>query len=334
MNKLWILGILLTILISCAGVGSASECYWDIGLTNGLVHSYNMSDNLDYAGGLNGNAINLDPLGSPHIESSGALIPPYLNGTDVDGFETTGLADSSLQLIGNTTMNLWVKVDDCTMAHEVIIEKRNSLGGRYLLSTSETKSFEWQEERGVNTFDIFTPDNSCQDEVWTMFTIVENDTDITIYLDGTFNQNQSTGGSIRSSNTDYVYMKTSYLSPKGITGGLDEVYFWNRTLTATEINTLYNEGAGMTFDPNAGIDTCTPPVSGNWNVNLADNCVVTSNVDLGGNSLIITGGPGNFTIYKPARITNYNLFKFIADSINDIYNVFANGQYLRITRFT
>jgi hypothetical protein len=37
------------------------------------------------------------------------------------------------------------------------------------------------------------------------------------------------------------------------------------------------------------VDSCTPPVSGNWTLNLADNCNITSSVNLGANWLIYNG---------------------------------------------
>ena len=49
-------------------------------------------------------------------------------------------------------------------------------------------------------------------------------------------------------------------------------------------------------------DTCTY-VSGNWNVDCSDNCLITSNVDLGGNNLIFTN-TGKFTLQSNVNITN------------------------------
>ena len=44
------------------------------------------------------------------------------------------------------------------------------------------------------------------------------------------------------------------------------------------------------------LDTCTPPGSGNWVVNLSDNCTVTSTVNIYPNSLVLEGKGGTFTI--------------------------------------
>ena len=50
----------------------------------------------------------------------------------------------------------------------------------------------------------------------------------------------------------------------------------------------------------APTDTCTY-TSGDWEVNCADNCTISSNVDLDGNKFLITGN-GTFTMN--ANITN------------------------------
>ena len=63
-----------------------------------------------------------------------------------------------------------------------------------------------------------------------------------------------------------------------------------------------NVTALQMYDVQAGAsDTCTY-TSGNWNVLCSDNCVITSNVALGGNAMTITG-TGTFT--TEANITQY-----------------------------
>jgi len=49
-------------------------------------------------------------------------------------------------------------------------------------------------------------------------------------------------------------------------------------------------------------DTCTYSSSGNWNINCADNCRITSPVNMGGNSISITG---TGTFQTTANISNY-----------------------------
>ena len=67
--------------------------------------------------------------------------------------------------------------------------------------------------------------------------------------------------------------------------------------------------------PEAVADTCTYPGSGDWVVNCADNCDITSDVDVLGNDILITG-TGTFNVSN-ADIINYNrLFVQGTDSNN------------------
>jgi len=66
----------------------------------------------------------------------------------------------------------------------------------------------------------------------------------------------------------------------------------------------------------AATDSCTYGGSGDWNVDFADNCLITSNVDVGGNDIKITGF-GNFTTY--ANITGYKNLNRIGNSSGTSY---------------
>lgn len=94
---------------------------------------------------------------------------------------------------------------------------------------------------------------------------------------------------------------------------------WGETLTDVDINdadfgvvvatnivgtpsTHYIDHIKMTIYYTGGVsDSCTYS-SGDWNVDCADNCNITSNVALGGNNITITG-TGTFT--TEANITQY-----------------------------
>lgn len=56
-------------------------------------------------------------------------------------------------------------------------------------------------------------------------------------------------------------------------------------------------------------DTCTY-TSGDWDILFDDNCVITSNVDVGGNDISITG---TGTFLTTANITGYNLLHISGD---------------------
>ena len=65
----------------------------------------------------------------------------------------------------------------------------------------------------------------------------------------------------------------------------------------TNINLVFNNFSYTS-------DSCTYS-SGNWNINCSDNCVISSNVNLGNNNMIFSGS-GTFTLNSNVNITNIN----------------------------
>ena len=51
-------------------------------------------------------------------------------------------------------------------------------------------------------------------------------------------------------------------------------------------------------------DTCTCPVSGNWNVDCIDNCSVNADCNIGTNNLYINGNIGSFTINEDLHLND------------------------------
>jgi hypothetical protein len=69
--------------------------------------------------------------------------------------------------------------------------------------------------------------------------------------------------------------------------------------------TQTNGNCVMAFDTIVSIsDSCTYGGSGDWNVDAADECSITSEVDLGGNSIFVTG-TGNFFVDAGGRVRNF-----------------------------
>jgi len=136
-------------------------------------------------------------------------------------------------------------------------------------------------------------------------------------------------------------------------GTIDDVRIYNRTLSKEQIiminnsrdytlssnGTLVNEVWQANVTVNDGVndslsvesnyleivsscpaaDTCAYS-SGNWNVNCADNCAITSNVNLVGNNIYFTNA-GSF--YVKASIENYGLIS-LSDGCNIV--MYDNGK--------
>ena len=110
--------------------------------------------------------------------------------------------------------------------------------------------------------------------------------------------NYSTYGVVDYSNfnvTMTTSQGTTYISGQTMIDNL------TKTLTFPVVN-FSNVIEEINYTITAIVDTCTYSDSGNWAVNCADNCVISSNVDLLGNNISIIGF-GSFR--TTANITNF-----------------------------
>ena len=71
-------------------------------------------------------------------------------------------------------------------------------------------------------------------------------------------------------------------------------------------------------------DTCTYGGSGDWEVDASDNCDITTNTDIGTNSLIITG-TGTFTLNA-----NITCGKLAVDGNSQFINEGGDGNFIAI----
>lgn len=117
----------------------------------------------------------------------------------------------------------------------------------------------------------------------------------TIYLDGT----GATNLTVQMPNTTIIYSVN-----------FDGVTCNNENCTFTQSNGELNFTLTLVSEHNISIsftgqvtDTCTYS-SGNWNINCDDDCNLTTNTDLGGNSVIFSG---TGTVSITALITNFNI---------------------------
>jgi len=90
---------------------------------------------------------------------------------------------------------------------------------------------------------------------------------------------------------------------------------------AADVSDAINLILGITSAPT---DTCTYPGSGNWEVDCADNCVITTSVDIGSNDLIISG-TGTFTVDSGGAIQAGGKNQRGTDSVNRCKVYTING---------
>jgi hypothetical protein len=107
-------------------------------------------------------------------------------------------------------------------------------------------------------------------------------------------------------------------------GTIDHVGIFNRTLNESEMVDYFSRSYPFTSS------ACSYGGSGDWEVDLADNCEISSTVDIGSNKLIISGDAGSFTI-KSGAIVKVNDIAFTPDDFDgDASIIVESGGQLQL----
>ena len=126
---------------------------------------------------------------------------------------------------------------------------------------------------------------------WTHYVITTNTTTITYYVNGTQTR-QNTGGRFDVSNSDgFLYFGSDHDSgtPNDFVGYYDEMGFWNRTLLASEVDALYNNGTALGYERSVTV-TLNSPADATTQLNPVNfNCSAVSDATIINISLWIDG---------------------------------------------
>ena len=89
--------------------------------------------------------------------------------------------------------------------------------------------------------------------------------------------------------------------------------------TATSCSSFASNQASCQAQEGCSWDPCGYSGSGDWYLLWSNNCIITSNVNLNGNKLIITGGPGSLTIQGAQILHVSALYSTAGTTKTDIY---------------
>ena len=237
---------------------------WNSSLDDDLSAYYNMNNTAENVFG----NLNLTFVLSsfPQFISSGCLIGRCVNSTTSAHLDT--LFDRTFNLRDYPkTMNIWVNPNSY-----------GGEGGRYIISTKdENGSSRTQidimdtsvgyigkfEVSGLTTGEVRSPNEYFfQLNEWTMLTLVNDGDNVLVYRNGVLNATFT---------ANFLYPAEVRMEiGRTFEGMFDEMSFWNEVLSPSEIQTLYNGGAGMTFVPSA------PSTSPDLDVIFPDNVSTSS----------------------------------------------------------
>ncbi len=83
--------------------------------------------------------------------------------------------------------------------------------------------------------------------VWTHLAFTYDNSNLKIYINGTLDSTVSGSGTINNTTNDTTFGAYSSLGSLWLNGSLDEIGIWNTSLTALEINKIYNAGRGNSY---------------------------------------------------------------------------------------
>lgn len=136
----------------------------------------------------------------------------------------------------------WLKHPTALVNGEYFVDYRRDSGG--LLITYETASSLFIKIGGV-TFQTGT--TAIVDNNYHQYCFVYNQSNTVFYRDGLLNMSGSHANAVMDNTAGTIYWGTLSTGSNGQLGTYDEIGFWNRSLTASEVSQLYNGGTGLTY---------------------------------------------------------------------------------------
>jgi hypothetical protein len=209
------------------------------------------------------------------------------------------LTDTGLIATSSFTVTAWIKASTDVSDYRTIIDKTISVNNRnYWLELDVTTGNLSLRTSFNGTASAFTTSSALNDNRWHHVTASYDGSHIYMYVDGTLVLNTATTGSIDSASgmvASIGYEK--FNNSRWFSGSLDDVRIYNRALSATEVQQLYNATAGThTNVSSAGSNDLSNGLVGWWTMD-GKNISSTTVSDTSGN-----GNDGTLTSSQTTTI--------------------------------
>jgi len=274
---------------------------WTASLNEQLIAYYEFEES-------SGNAADSSEYGNTGIagnigySATGKINDAYNFVADAGAYVNASTINS--QMNGNEmSYNLWIKPSTNIAAETYIMDFRAITGGNKIILWWYGGNIR-VDTRGNDS----APDkvSSCAinplvSGTWYMLTMMMNGTHMRLVVDGSTDCGWTymAGAWFTYAAQDEIVIGNWHNFPVNdhwseFPGIIDEVAIYNRSLTDDEMDDFWNGGSGIEFEPPGPTDSCTYS-SGDWVVDCADKCEISSPVNLGGNNLLLTGS-GSFNV--------------------------------------
>ena len=192
----------------------------------------------------------LDSSGNGHtLSNSGSTFGTgkINNGIIFDGVNNyVSLAHNTDFTTSTFSNNYWVRFKSVS-AQQYIMFKDQSGNVNHdtsMIYQPSLDKLQWTIQSGGGQALLLTP--LFTDSDWHMITITSNGTtDHNIYFDGVLSESSALNWTING-NTQTLYFG-GWATATNADADIDEIGWWNRVLTSTEVLELYNSGAGLQY---------------------------------------------------------------------------------------
>lgn len=215
-------------------------------LSTGLVGYWSFDNNLGstvYDGTINGNNGTL--AGNSYVNTNGKLG----SATTYDGSgDRMSIPNRALFKIQNFTFSAWVKKSSTRWNEVVYLHQGNgwNVGWRiFVRSSSGPVTYSWGNG-SIFKGEVTTSSGVFSTNQWFhLAVVVDEGMYVNIYINGVLKKRQLTNAIGYSATTASYTAYGDSAGADGFTGSIDEIGFWNRTLSAYDVNQLYNSGNGL-----------------------------------------------------------------------------------------
>lgn len=311
---------------------------WTEGLNNQLIHVYNFNETsgtstLDIATSDLNSKRNGTLVGIPNFIASGKF-GRAINVSGGNNFVNLSNYNDRPDGRKEFTLSMWVKLEPgCDPAGLLILGTNFSEGNNGSLSINSNCATSFTVMVGTTTFDIgFYPWLSTSS--FTHLAVTRNNTNLVLYINNTAYTINGVTGDISFLKDIYLGRLKTSTSPHSF--HLDEFYIWNRSLSADEISSLYDGGAGTFFlDLTPGF----PEIFLNNPVNdynsssslISFNCSASSDIKLIKNISLYLDGIRNYTVND--GLDNFTEL-YVSRTIVDGSHNWTCGAYNNESNFT
>ena len=134
--------------------------------------------------------------------------------------------------------------------------------------------------------------------------VIGNSVTLKTYINDTEKGSGSNTNGFSDGFTDDVFIGTrSANTAHGFFGGLNALYYFNKTLTQSDTTFLFNSGNFIYLTPEAApATTCDCPTSGDWFIEDGSVCNLTTSCDIPNNNIFISSS-SSLTVHDDVTLT-------------------------------